>query len=377
MDVLKTDKQFIERQEEILTTHLKSLQHDALRIYEEITGNNSLHSFHARIGMHNNTFVDSVRTRFVDPNDFINRWVSGLLARVESEARRSGGKPSQETLTSGIFYLLQILNDELLREYAFTFLTRNFYRNYKERVRAKPDESLWSIWFGNGTLVWGLLISPSLRKNEWTNDKSEMRREEYNYWTVRHVMEAGLIDPESEDPIVFKATKDFSIFYRSVLKRVSNSKYEREISDLYIDYLHKSKNPLDEPFLIPELRYAGKDKEHKYRLDFSVFNPYSMKMTGFEISPSYSHMSVKGIKGKTQKSVNEDLSKKWDREMGKRNEYFSKYGLSTVTFTDENLSDIDSCFLQIKMALSERQSEAQNLSSTIDDLESLLFRMDL
>ncbi len=377
MDILKTDRQFIEEQEGLLTAHLKSIQLESLARFEEISGNSSIHSFHARIGMHNNTFVDSVRTRFVDPKDFINQWISGLLSKVNSEARKAGGNPSAETLSSGMLLLLQILNDELLKEYTFTFLTRNFYRNYKERVRAKPDESLWSIWFGSGTLVWGLLISPALRMDQWTNDKSEMRRENYNYWTVRHVMKTGLIDPESDEPLLFKTTKDFSSFYRSVLKRVSNSQYEREISDLYINYLNESKNPLDEPFLIPELRYAGKDKAHKYRLDFTVFNPYSMKMTGFEISPSSSHMSVEGMKGKTQKAVNEDLSGKWDKEMDKRNDYFSKYGISTVTFTDENLTDIEECFLEIKSALSERQSEAQNLSSTMDNLESLLFNMQL
>lgn len=377
MDVLKTDKQFIEKQEELLTAHLKSIQADCLRKWGEISCGKSIHSFHAHIGMHNNTFVDSVRTRFVDPNDFINQWVSGLLARVSSEARKAGGFPSEETLSAGMIYLLKVLNDELLRKYTFTFLTRNFYRNYKERVRAKPNENLWSLWFGSGTLVWGLLISPSLRMNEWTNDKSEMRRENYNYWTVRHVLETGLIDPESEQPVVFTTTKEFSSFYRSVLKRVSNSVYEREIADLYMNYLNESKNPLDEPFLIPELRYAGKDIEHKYRLDFAVLNPYSMKMTGFEISPSSSHMSVKGMKGKTQKSVNEDLSAKWDKEMDKRNEYFSKYGISIVTFTDENLKDIDMCFMKIKEALNERKSEAQNLSYTMDNLESLLFKMQL
>ena len=213
--------------------------------------------------------------------------------------------------------------------------------------------------------------------NEWTNDKSEMRRKNYNYWTIRHVMETGLIDPESDEPLLFTTRKGFSDFYKSVLKRVSNSNYEKRIFELYINYLNESKNPLDEPFLIPELRYAGKSKEHKYRLDFTVFNPYSMKMTGFEISPSSSHMSVKEIKGKTQKSVNEGLSGKWDKEMDKRNEYFQRYGISTVTFTDANLINIDECFLQIKSALSERQPDVQNISSTMDNLESLLFNMEL
>ena len=166
MDILKTDKQFIEKQEELLTSYLKSIQTESLEKFKEISGNSSIHSFHAHIGMHNNTFVDSVKTRFIDPKDFINKWISGLLCKVNSEAQKAGGSPSKETLSLGTFYLLRILNDELLRTYTFNFLTRNFYRNYKERVRAKPEENLWSIWFGGGNLVWGLLISPSLRMNE-------------------------------------------------------------------------------------------------------------------------------------------------------------------------------------------------------------------
>ena len=51
------------------------------------------------------------------------------------------------------------------------------------------------------------------------------------------------------------------------------------------------------------------------------------------------------------KTVNEELSMKWDKEMKKRNDYFASFDISTLTFTDENLKDIDACFEEIKKSL--------------------------
>jgi hypothetical protein len=42
-----------------------------------------------------------------------------------------------------------------------------------------------------------------------------MRRENYQYWTIGHVIATGLIDPTSELPTKFSSVDDFVIFYRS------------------------------------------------------------------------------------------------------------------------------------------------------------------
>ena len=114
-----------------------------------------------------------------------------------------------------------MLQVPLLKEYIHLFLERNYYRNFDARVRAKPDDSLWQVWFGSGNLVWGLLISPALRFGEWANDKSQMRRETYAYWTIEHVLETGLIAPETETPVTFSDVDGFLSFYETVLARVS------------------------------------------------------------------------------------------------------------------------------------------------------------
>lgn len=174
MDVSLVDKKFLTKQEKLLTAHLNNLLPQVRERVKIITEKDfSLPSFHAQMGSRNNLYIDSIRTKFIDPEDFIAQWLCGLMKNVEREV-------NEGTFGKGLFkradyYLVQYLKDFLIREYIFIFLTRNFYRNFKERVRNKPDENLWSIWFGNGNLVWGLVIEPVLRDGFWTNDKSEIR----------------------------------------------------------------------------------------------------------------------------------------------------------------------------------------------------------
>lgn len=348
---------------ELLDRRIRASRDEALRRYAMFSNSRSLHSLHAHLGRNNNTFVDSVRTRFNGPPDFIAQWIKGLhdaLDRRKQSGRiEYGGKLPTEKV------VLKCLEDDFLREYTFLFLTRNFYRNYKERVREKPDDALWSVWFGSGNLSWGLVISPALRNSEWTNDKSQMRRERYVYWTIGHVINTGLVDPGSTSPLRFKTLQDFIGFYRSVLKRVSSSRYEQEICDRYLEFLLDSEKPEQEPLLIPEFRYAGKDKHHEYRIDFTVLNGHTFDFTGFELSPASTHVRVKGMSGKTQTAVNAELRDSWEREMEKRNAYYKRYGVNVITFTDTDLKDLDSCFAAIRAQLMRRLEPTLSVQSAL------------
>ena len=165
--------------------------------------------------------------------------------------------------------------------------------------------------------------------------------------------------------------RDLTTFYRSVLRRISNSKYEKEVSDHYIEYLKGSQEALAEPFLIPELRYAGLKSRHRYRLDFSVLNPHMMTFTGFELSPHSTHLAVKGTRGKTQQSINAELAEKWEHEMTKRNRYFTDFGITTVTFTDSDLRDIEACFGTMAKHLASRPQEPISLDYQTRAIETL------
>lgn len=376
MDISSIDKDFLGRQEKILTAHLKSILPSVQEKVEKITREDfSLHSFHAQMGSKNNLYIDSIRTRFIDHDDFIAQWLCGLMKSVKRQIEE--GSFGKGRYKGADYYLIQYLKDLSIRDYIFTFLARNFYRNFKERVRNKPNENLWSIWFGSGNLVWGLVIEPVLRDGCWTNDKSEMRRANYNYWTIGHILSTGFIDPNSDSPVRFSKPKEFLTFFKSVIARNSNSQYEREIADRYIDYLRKSDNLIQEPFLIPEFRYLGKEVKHIYRLDYTVLNPYTMIMTGFEISPASTHVFVKQAKDKTQKHLNLELSQQWTKEMDKRNNYFSKYGISTITFTDTDLKNVDQCFCAIEAVLRERTDAPTALYSAISEMELFMDKYKL
>lgn len=357
MNSYKQESLTLEELESRLTEELITHQESVLRKYSiEKERECTLPSLHGTIGGKNNQYADIVNTQFSDPREFIAHWVKGFIDYV-GDYRYSP--------------MRNLLKDEEFRNYTFTFLERNFYRNLIERTRYKPDQSLWSIWFGSGSLIWGLIIAPVYRGTQWANDVSEIRRAKYNYWTIGHVISTGLIDPTSNTPIKFSTIDDLLNFYRSVLKRVSNSTYENQFCDLYVDYINNSSEPLAEPFLIPEFRYAGLEKKHEHRLDFTILNSHTKDLIGIELSPNSTHMAVTGIKDKTQLKVNEELSLKWDKEMKKRNDYFSTFDISTLTFTDENLKDIGACFEEIKRFLSARPANPISLDFELNRLNNL------
>uniref|UniRef100_UPI0040577061 topoisomerase II n=1 Tax=Candidatus Electrothrix sp. TaxID=2170559 RepID=UPI0040577061 len=357
----------IEGRDKDLSARMNSMRNEALRRFSEINGPSSIHQMHAHIGCYNNTFVDSVRMQFQSPDDFIARWLNGLKNKILEDQDRN------QSCYLSRHMLLDMYQDQFLKKYIYLFLERNFYRNFRARMRAKPDEGLWQLWFGSNPLIWGLFISPALRIGEWTNDKSQMRRESYHYWTIGHVLASGLVVPEKEEPMRFQNVDSFLDFYETVLARTSKSNFEKIFSTKYLEFVRKADSPQDIPLLIPELRYAGKNTNHRYRLDFCVLNPYTMKMMGFEVSPASSHISVQGIRsGKTQKKMNEELAAKWAKEAEKRNLYFRDFGIYVITFADPDLEDTDTCFTSIQSALVERPESQISLHGAEQALDNML-----
>lgn len=328
----------------------------------------SFQQFNGLFGGKNNTFVDSVRTQFADFDDFFAQWLKGLIDRHEERQRKRreshGRYYSSESSLERIFNLLQ---DDEIRDLVKIFLERNFYKQLNERTRQKPNENLWSIWFGYN-LVYGLLMAPWQKGDSWGNDKSEIRRVQYSYWTIGQVLAEGFIDPSINKRFRFKKIDDFIIFYQSILKRLSVSPYEHSFYDLYIKYLEDSTDIMEEPFLIPEFRYAGLEKNHIHRLDFTILNVHTSEFIGFELSPASTHMNIKNLKQK-QYEVNEELSKKWSKEMTKRNDYFKDYNITIITFTDSDLLDIEQCFSVVKSKLQARKVKV-DLNAQLQRLQS-------
>ena len=101
------------------------------------------------------------------------------------------------------------------------------------------------------------------------------------------------------------------------------------------------------------MRYDGLINEHIHRLDFTILNSHTMEYVGIEISPTSTHLKVKKLKEEDEK-INNALKKQWEKEVSKRNDYFKKFGITTITFTDSHLTDIDKCFEEVKQKLSAR-----------------------
>ena len=280
------DREMLQQQEERLSNRLDALRDKALERASQILGERqNIHKLHGRIGGRNTVLVDSLRLQFSDPYDFLAQWLNGLMNKVEDIETKQKAKYNGHIYpNTSTHELVKLVKDPILRDYTFNFLIRNFYREFVARTRAKPAEILWSLWFGDNRLIWGLAIAPAYRDNGWTNDKSEIRRADYSYWTIGHVIKTGLIDPSSSQPLTWSSPEQFIDFYRSVLKRLSNITYEQGIADRYIQNLEQSTNMYDEPILIPELRYAELSHEHKYRLDFAILNTNLMKSNVFELS---------------------------------------------------------------------------------------------
>lgn len=354
-----------------LTTEIRSEQDYILSKICRILDKTSFtfQQFNGRFGGKNNTYVDSVRTQFIDFDDFYAQWLKGLMDLYEYDKAYQLNIYNRTYENKASFLNFKLIQDQEIERFVKKFLERNFYNKLYERIRIKPDEIFWSLWFGY-QLTYGIIIAPVKRGGEWTNDKSEMRKASYAYWTIGHILTEGLIDPNLNEPIKFKSINEFLIFYQSVLKRLSVSPYEQAFCERYIDFLKRSSNVDSEPFLIPELRYDGLIKKHDHRLDFTVLNPYTYECTGFEISPASTHMKVTNLKEK-QFLVNDDLKKQWEKEMQKRNDYFKTFGISTITFTDSDLCNIDNCFKTVEDKLNSRPKENITLRSQLARLRNL------
>lgn len=325
----------------------------------------TIHSLHWVILWKNNKYMDLPKIQFIDFEDFLRRWLIGLQDASNEHDHREKlyhAWSEQKLLT------VDLLKYEKGERYIRLALERNFYREYVERVRYKPDDSLWGIWFWGNQMFWWLFISPVLRNSKWTNDVSEVRRAKFEYYTIWHILSTWLVNPDTNEVKHFSSFEEFIVFYKDVLRHISNSPYEKEIIDKYINFLKLSEDKNNELLLIPEFRYWGMDNNHLYRIDFTILNPHTRKMIWFEISPISSHSWVPSIKNTTQKAIVSAVWVQWEKEISKRNIFFDTYWISIITFTDKHLQDMDECFNEIKKYLTRNKQIPVNTDDIIKTL---------
>jgi hypothetical protein len=206
---------------------------------------------------------------------------------------------------------------------------------------------------------YGLLVTPRFANGDWENDKSEARDFKPGYWTIGHVLETGLVIPGKNKRMMFADVDAYLDFFENVLVRHSKSAYQIAIAERYRDYVEAAADPLAAPLLIPELRYEGRAIKHTYRLDFCVIDPVTMQKTGFELSPWSSHGELTATAGKSQKEINAEASANFDKEMKKHKQYYKKYGIFGLIYTDADLVDIDGIFADIEDCLNPKAVNSQ------------------
>ena len=342
-----------------LTEELKSLLPTVLAK----TGFDSELSLNAKLGSKHDKYVDVRNKVFHSPLHFITTYLEGYKADLLGRGDFATKSNAYET-----YLLLKEIPE--FKQYMMLFLERTFWRYYESLTRTKPQEKEAEIWIGQTNADYGIMITPRYKNGQWENDKSEIRHFKKRYWSIGHILETGLLIPDRSRKKTFHDVDDYLEFFVDVLVRNSGSKYEREIAEMYADYVGKQSNPEIVPLLIPEFRYEGRLKKHIHRLDFTIINPIELSKVGFELSPWSTHGELTGTAGKTQKQINEQAKENFHKEMKKHKDYYRKHGIYAMIYTDKELADTREVFADVVRYLATADKGNQMSIHIFDDFFS-------
>ena len=79
-------------------------------------------------------------------------------------------------------------------------------------------------------------------------------------------------------------------------------------------------------------------------MDFTIINPYTLQKQGFEFSPWSTHGYLSRTKEKNQKEINLEARANFEKEMQKHKEYYRKFNIFTLIYTDSDLQNLDQIF---------------------------------
>ena len=316
-------------------------------------------SLNAKIGSKFNTYMNVTDTVITSADEFAALWFRGMIRYIQTEDR------GREAARAAYQFQQMLAGDPQLLLYAQLFLKRTFLRNYYSLSKLRPPKEEAELWIGQNNADYGLLITPRFQNGEWENDVSEIRHFRRAYWTIGHVLDTGLVVPHRDQRITFSTVEDYLCFFQNAVVRLTGSPYQEDIAQRYCDFVRASKNPFLVPLLIPELRYGGLAVHHQYRLDFTIIDPYSLQKQGFELSPWSTHGHLDGAGSKSSKELNAEARKNFEREMQKLKDYFRKFGIYTIVYTDSDLTDCEKIFEEMKQYLCPRRENKQLLDAAI------------
>lgn len=331
---------------------LRKLLPDVLKL----TGCAKESEINAKIGSRYDRFVGVRRESIGSPDEFASAYLDALRDVVLSTPIQS--RSDNRCCDLATWYQ----DSKVFREYIDLFLERSFLKSHREYSRVKPATTEDHLWIGQNDAEFGLFVVPrfSDSKHEWENDQSEIRKFKPKYFTIGHVLESGLVVPGMSRRRKFETSENYLDFFLDFVRQ-SGSVHQDAVAYKYVEYVTAASRPDKVPLLIPELRYRGRDRKHKYRLDFCVIDPYSMQKVGFELSPWSSHGRLTGTGKKTVRVINEEAKANFEKEIAKCEAYFRRYGIHVRIFSDSDLADSQSVFDQIATYLTPEQRSRQLL----------------
>jgi hypothetical protein len=320
-------------------------------------------SLNAFIGSKAEKFLDLKNEVIKSPEEYVSKWLLGLTKCLEDGEQGT------------ILQLHDYLRDphkQYFRKYCDLFLRRSFLNHYEELSKTRPRENESYYWFGLNNAQHGLFVTPRFNKinSEWENDKSEIRAFLETYWTIGHLLNTGLCYQGENRIYPFKDVEAYlNFFYDQV--RLTNSQYQIEIADRYIDYVRNSTQQEKIPLLIPEIRFNSLKIKHEHRLDFLVINPYTMDKIGFELSPWSTHGNLtkkkKTGEEKTMKELNSEALQNFEYEITRMRAFFKNHNIYTFIYSDSDLKNIDGIFDEIRKLLNPTEPPVQLSLNLIDE----------
>lgn len=324
------------------------------RVLKE-TGLSSVASLHGKIGGKNAWYIDIKNAVIRTSEEFQGMWYSGLIKFLDSERL----KPNR-TVTASYWIAEHFQRSKYFRSYTEQFLERTYWREQDNLSKRRPTPSEAEVWIGLNDFDYGLLVSPRFVAGQWENDKSEIRRFGPDYFTIGHVLATGLVVPDSIECMDFNTVEQYLTFFKASLVRGTKSPYQKKLATLYCDHVMRQAEPERVPLLIPEWRYEGKERRHVHRLDFAVIDPFTFKKVGFELSPWSTHGEITGTKWRTQKDINAEQLANFEREMRKQKDYFRKFDITVMIYTNSDLSDLPArVFPDLQRLLTPQREQTQ------------------
>lgn len=325
---------------------MKSMSNQVVSIYLNICHDPSIKkekailSLNAKVGSKATRYANIETKKFLSAEAYRDEWLHGALELNDH-------------------HMIELLKNNILREYIILFLERSFLKNEKKYRKIKLESTDRELYLGKNDCVIGVFIAPRKSNEIWHSYKLKGLSVRYKYLSLGQLVYEGYLKGKIQDDkyeaelIKVNDFEDIIRFYEIFIR--NSSKNEKKFIENYLTYVKTKDEWMDIPMLLPELRWGGKDAFHKYRVDYFIANYFTGKRLAIELSPDSTHLIGKNIKNE------------WKKENDKRNSYQFDYKADTIIYTSEDLKDIENCFSRILYIFetSERKLKYEEIIKTI------------